>query len=109
MPQDFTLINVLRLNAGINPNDGKEVNLKKLCDYYHTNEQMLRDGLKMQNINLEDVICGQNNTMTTDADILAKNISEYWADYIESAAHKLNKQLIHSDRIAFMYNVLSRS
>lgn len=106
LPQDFTLINVLRLNAGINPNDGKEVNLKKLCDYYHTNEQMLRDGLKMQNINLEDVICGQNNTMTTDADILAKNISEYWADYIESAAHKLNKQLIHSDRIAFMYNVL---
>lgn len=72
MPQDFTLINVLRLNAGINPNDGKEVNLKKLCDYYHTNEQMLRDGLKMQNINLEDVVCGQNNTMTTDADILAK-------------------------------------
>ena len=67
---------------------------------------MLRDGLKMQNINLEDVVCGQNNTMTTDADILAKNISEYWADYIESAAHKLNKQLIHSDRIAFMYNVL---
>lgn len=50
LPQDFTLINVLRLNAGINPNDGKDVNMKKLCDYYHTDEQMLRNGLMMQNV-----------------------------------------------------------
>lgn len=106
LPQDFTLINVLRLNAGINPNDGKDVNMKKLCDYYHTDEQMLRNGLMMQNVDLDEVICGQNKTMTTEADILAKNISEYWAEHIESAAHQLNKQLIHSERISFMYNAL---
>ena len=106
LPQDFTLINVLRLNAGINPSDGKEINLKKLCDYYHTDEHMLRNGLKMQNINLDDVISGQNETMTTEADILARNISVYWLEFIDAAAYNLSKRLIHSDRIAFMYGVL---
>jgi hypothetical protein len=67
---------------------------------------MLRNGLKMQNINLDDVISGQNETMTTEADILARNISVYWLEFIDAAAYNLSKRLIHSDRIAFMYGVL---
>lgn len=108
LPQDFTLVNVLRINAGINPSDPKEANLKKLCEYYHTNEEMLRAGLKMQNIDIEDVVSGQNDTMTTEADILAKNISNYWCTYIDEASCKLSKTLIHAETIAYLYVTLFR-
>lgn len=107
-PVDFTMVNVIRLNAGITATGTRDENLQKLLNLYHTDERTIKQGLKMQNIDLEDVISGQSEVLTTEADVLAKNITDYWVSFIGEAANKVGQRLRHSDRIAGMFEVKYR-
>ena len=54
------------------------------------------------------MISGQSEVLTTEADVLAKNITDYWVSFIGEAANKVGQRLRHSDRIAGMFEVKYR-
>ena len=106
MPVDMSAINMIRLNAGIMPNDSKQVALDKLINYYGLEQQSLADNFESQGIALDDIIQGNENVPTTWADVIVLHISQLWFDRLNEAASHLEGKVNHADRIAVMLQVL---
>lgn len=101
-PKDFSAINFIRATVGINPKDGKNVNLEKLCDYFSCDEEQLERDLKDKGCTIEEVISSDSETLTTVADVVTKHIIDYWVTYLNNQAKGIENILPHADEVVFM-------
>lgn len=102
-PKDFSAINFIRASAGIDINLDKEENIEKLLDFYILdNVDELRQYLKEQGFELEDVISKEILTLSTIGDVITKHIVDYWVDHLNAKAQELTSVLPHADEVVFM-------
>lgn len=101
-PRDFTQINFIRANAGINLKDDRDTNLRKLYDFFRGNENQISADLKREGLTIEDFIDNESEAVTTVADVVTKHIVDYWIEFENSQAKNLQKILPHADEVIFM-------
>ena len=99
-PRDFSAVNFLRANAGIDPKDGKEVNLKKLLDFFGmVDKEELEEEFSGKDFTIDDIISGDGEFCTTVADVLVKHIVDYWGQELNRSANALQEYLPFTDEV----------
>lgn len=107
-PKDFNEIILIRTQAGINPNDDKQINIQRLCDYYVCDVDVLEKEFAEQGFTIEDVVSNECTVAATVADVVSNNILNYWTSFINQQVKSLEKYLPHSDEVAFMLQTLCK-
>lgn len=105
-PTDFSIVNFVRQNAGINPNDDKNLNIQKLCNFFSCDKERLEEALKEQGCSILEVVSSNTETLTTVADVVVKHIVNYWNAFINNQIKTLDGLLPHADEIVFMLAAL---
>lgn len=105
-PKDFSIINFIRKQVGINTSDNKETNIKKLCDFFGCEEYRLEEALKERGCTISEVISSETETLTTVADVVTKHIVDYWNTFINNQVKILEPMLPHSEDVVFMLAAL---
>ena len=108
VPVDFNEILLIRTQARINPSDDKELNIKKLCNYYAREIDALESLFAKKGFSIDDVISNECNVAATVADVVSNRILEYWGNFINKQVTGLDKYLPHSDDVAFMLQNLCK-
>lgn len=108
VPVDFNEILLIRTQARINPSDEKELNIKKLCNYYAREIDALESLFAQKGFSIDDVISNECNVAATVADVVSNRILEYWGNFINKQVTGLDKYLPHSDDVAFMLQTLCK-
>lgn len=107
-PKDFDEIVMVRTQAGIQPGDTKEEALRRLCDYYACDEEMLGSYFEQMGLSLDSVVDSRSTVATTVADVVANRIQDYWADFINRRILSLSKYVPHAEEVAFMLQMLCK-
>lgn len=107
-PKDFNEITLIRTQAGINPNEDKQINIQRLCDYYACDVDTLEKEWSENGFTVDDVVSNECNVAATVADVVSNNILDYWTSFINQQVKGLEKYLPHSDEVAFMLQVLCK-
>ncbi len=107
-PKDFSAINFHRINAGIDINDSREVNIKKLCDLYAMTESELKKVFADKGYSLDEIVSAETETLTTVAGVVAKHIMDHWNDYLNARSKELMMTLPHADEVVFMLISLAK-
>lgn len=105
-PTDFSLGNFIRKLTDINSNDSRQTVIEKLCDFFGCEQDKLEDELKNRGWSIADVVSNEAETLTTVADVVTKDIIDYWVNYINDKAKKLETILPHSESVVFMLSAL---
>lgn len=102
-PKDFSAINFIRANAGVDSSDTREANIAKLLSCYMLDDENdLVNYLATQGIELDDVIAGETLTLSSIGDVISKHLVEHWIDHLNATAQSLLKDLPHADEVVFM-------
>lgn len=101
-PQSVSSIKMIRALCGIDINDGREINIKKLCQRYNKSESELRSFFSEMGITLEDIISDESELLATVPDVIVKRLIEFWNNHINEQVKGISDVLPHSDEIAFM-------
>lgn len=108
-PKDFSAVNFLRANAGINPEDGKDVNLQKLLDFFAMQTRAeLEEEFADKEYTIDDVIDGEQEFCSTVSDIVTKHILEFWIQHLNTSISSLEKYLPYTDDIVLTFQTLVR-
>jgi hypothetical protein len=106
-PKDFSLINFVRIQAGIDVADSKEVNVRKLCDYFICDDiKLIEQDLKKKGCTVEEIISAETETLTTIADVVTKHIIDYWKVFLQKQVKQLEECLPQADEVVFMLTSL---
>lgn len=106
-PKDFSAVNFLRANAGIDPADGKDVNMKKLLDFFGMfSKEELEEEFRGKDFSIDDVISGDTEFCSTMADVLTKHILDYWMTDLNRSVLALEKYLPFTDEVVLMFQRL---
>ena len=108
VPVDFNEILFIRKQANINPSDDKDVNIQKLCNYYAREINELERIFSEKGFSVEDVISNECDVEATVADVVSNRILEYWGNFINKQVSGIDKELPHSDDVAFMLQNLCK-
>ena len=100
------MVNFIRKITGIDLEADKQENIQKLCDYYNCDARQIDEDLKKQGSSLEEVVSAETESLTTVADVVAKNIVEYWVSFLNKRVKKLEGILPHADDVVFMITSL---
>lgn len=99
-PRDFSAVNFLRVNASIDPKDGKEVNLRKLLDFlYMDSREELEEEFKGKDFTIDDVISGDSEFCATVSDVLTKHIIDYWGQELSRSVSAVEEYLPFTDEV----------
>lgn len=105
-PKDFSIINFIRKQVGIDSTDNKATNIQKLCDFFGCDEPRLEEALKERGCTISEVVSSETETLTTVADVLTKHIIDYWNSFINNQVKVLEPMLPHSEDVIFMLAAL---
>lgn len=108
VPKDFSNISGIRAIVGINPKDNRDTNIAKLCDYYGCSPEELNEDFKSDGFTLDDVVSGDSETLVSVADVLTKNIIQYWTEYINRSVKSIDQYLSHANEIVESLQILLR-
>lgn len=108
VPKDISNISGIRAMVGINPNDSRADNIAKLCDYYGCAPEDLEADFKSEGFTLDDVVSGDSETPATVADVVTKNIIQYWTEHINHSVKAIDQYLTHADEIVESLQTLLR-
>lgn len=107
-PKDFSVINFIRASVGINPEDGVDVNVRKLCDHYGCEAEELSGKLNVHGCSLDDLVSVEADTLTTVAGLVSNRIVERWVDFLNAQSSALEAALPHAGDIVFSILALFR-
>lgn len=108
VPVDFNEILLIRTQAKVNLSDDKQVNVRRLCDYYAKDINFLEAAFAEKGFTLDDIVTNECTVAATVADVVSKRILEYWGSFINKQVVQLEKYLPHSDDVAFMLQNLCK-
>lgn len=101
-PKDFSIINFIRKQVGINPADSKAQNIQKLCDFFSCDQARLEESLNERGCTIMEVVSSETETLTTVADVVTKHIIDYWNSFVNNQVKVLEPMLPHSEDVVFM-------
>ena len=107
-PKDFNEIILIRTMAGVDLKDGRETNIKRLCDYYACDANALEEEYKKKGFTIDDIVTNECSIAATVADVVSKEILEYWATFINKQVKEISQYLPYSDEIARMLQMLCK-
>lgn len=107
-PKDFSMINFIRIQAGIDVADSKQVNIQKLCELYG-DIKLIEQDLKKKGCSVEEVVSAETETLTTIADVVTKHIIDYWKEFLQKHVKQLEENLPHADEVVFMLTALLKN
>ena len=105
-PKDFSMINFVRKQIGINVKDDQQTNIQKLCNFFGCDIDLIEQDLKKKGCTVQEIISAESETLTTIADVVTKHIVDYWNTYLHQQGMKLEKILPHADEVVFMLTSL---
>lgn len=105
-PKDFSMINFVRKQIGINVKDDQQTNIQKLCNFFGCDIDLIEQDLKKKGCTVQEIISAESETLTTIADVVTKHIVDYWNAYLHQQVKKLEKILPHADEVVFMLTSL---
>ena len=105
-PKDFSIVNFIRKQADIDPNDNRQENIQKLCEFFGCEEEQLDNSLKEQGCSISEVVTSTTETLTTVADVVTKHIIDYWNAFINNRVKLLEPILPHAAEVVFMLSAL---
>lgn len=109
IPKDFSAVNFIRVQAGVNLDDDKEKNIARLCEHFTCDEPRLKEVLAKQGFTIDDVILQPSEDLGSEAAILSKRILEYWDDFLNSQVNKLDALLPHPSELVLTFQKLGRA
>ena len=109
VPKDLNEISLIRTQAKINPSDDRDVNIKKLCQYYACDIEELESDFAKEGFSVEDVVSNECNVLTTVADVVSNRVLEYWDSFINKQVSALEKYIPYPDEVAFMLQNLCKN
>ena len=108
-PKDFGVINFYRASAGIDVDDPRDVNVRKLLDYlYIDTEEEAEDYFRKAGFSLEDVLSDDVWTLASLGDVVNKHIIDYWIEHLNDTAKDLSEILPYADEVVYMLIKLFR-
>ncbi len=107
-PKDFNEIILIRTMAGVDLKDNKETNIKRLCDYYACDANILEEEYKKKGFTIDDIVTNECSIAATVADVVSKEILEYWATFINKQVKAISRYLPYSDEVALMLQTLCK-
>lgn len=105
-PKDFSIVNFIRAQVGIDPTDNKQTNIQKLCAFFSCDVPQLEEDFAKQGCSVAEVISSETETLTTVADVVTKHIIDYWNAFVNNRVKVLEPILPHSDEVIFMLTAL---
>lgn len=105
-PKDFDIINFIRKQANIDPNDDRDINIEKLCKHFGKDAENLDQDFKKKGCSINEVISSTTERLTTVADVVTKHIIDYWNDFINNQVKILEPMLPHAAEVVFMLAAL---
>lgn len=109
IPKDFSAVNFIRVQAGVNLDDDKEKNIARLCEHFTCDEARLKEVLAKQGFTIDDVVLKPSEDLGSEAAILSKRILEYWDDFLNSQVEKLDTLLPHSSELVLTFQKLGKA
>lgn len=107
-PKDFNEIILIRTMARVDLKDNRETNIKRLCDYYACDANVLEEEYKKKGFTIDDIVTNECSIAATVADVVSKEILEYWAAFINKQVKEIAQYLPYSDEIALMLQMLCK-
>ena len=106
-PKDVATINMLRYRWGINPEDGKEVNLQKLLQVHEAgSREELEELFADRPYSVEDILTGDEEIVATKSDLIVKHILDCWMKQMNKSVKSLSTYLPFTEEIVLMYKTL---
>lgn len=102
-PLDFSAINFVRAQAGMDLHLNRDENVGRLMKYlFIDSEEELDDYfVKEYGFTLDEALTSETLTLTTVGDVVMKHIVDYWIDHLNSQSNKLTELLPHADEVVF--------
>lgn len=102
-PTDFSAINFVRAQAGVDLTLTKEQNAERLMQYlFLDSEEELNSYLKKEyGSNLDELLTVESFTLSTIGDVVTKHIVDHWVDHLNSQSAKLCDHLPHADEVVY--------
>lgn len=108
-PKDFGAINFFRASAGIDVNDPRELNIRKILDYlFLDTEEEAEEYFSKSGFTLEDVLSDDVWTLSSTGDVVTKHIIDYWIEHLNDTAKELTDTLPYADEVVYMLIKLFR-
>lgn len=104
-PKDFNEVILIRTQAGVNPNEDKQLNIKRLCDYYACDITTLEKEFAENGFTVDDVISNECNIAATVADVVSNNILDYWAVFINKQVKGLENIFLILTKLLLCFKV----
>lgn len=109
-PRDFSVINFIRANAGIDLSASRETNLKRLLDFFGAiSEDDVTEELAAQGLTIEDIVSGEENFCATVSDVITKHILGYWMENLDNSLPFLNTQLPFAEEVVMAFKTLVKT
>ena len=105
-PQDRTPINILRTSAKILTTDDRDTCIEKLCDHFKCDYEALSEVLRRNGLEIDNVVNGEDNILTTMQDVVVKHIYDLWINHLNDAIRLYENSIRYSDKIVAMYATL---
>ena len=107
-PKDFSAVNFIRANAGINPEEGKDINLQKLLDFFGMQSRIeLEEEFVDKDYTIDDVIdIVRSRIQRFYAHIVTKHILDFWVQHLNTSISALEKYLPYTDDIILTLQTL---
>lgn len=102
-PLDFSSINFLRAQAGIDLSGDRTVNIERLMRYMlmDTEEDLDRYFSKEYGFTLDEVLTTESFTLSTIGDVVTKHIIDQWVEHLNDQSRRLTDMLPHADEVVF--------
>lgn len=108
-PKDFSAVNFIRAQAGIDLKDSKENNIVRLCKHFTCDKERLSEVLSKQGFSIDDVVTKQDEDLGSEAAILSKRILEYWDEFLNNRVELLDSLLPHSSELVLTFQKLGKA
>lgn len=109
IPKDFSAVNFIRVQAGINLDDDKEKNVARLCEHFTCDEARLKEVLEKQGFTIDDIVLKPSEDLDSEAAILSKRILEYWDNFLNNQVEKLDALLPHASELVLTFQKLGKA
>ena len=106
-PRDYSAINFLRANIGIDPHDDKNLNLEKLFNFFGvSSKEELVEEFNGKDYTIDDVISNELEFSATVSDVITKHILSCWMEHLNEAVRSLSKYIPFPEEVIMTFQTL---
>ena len=106
-PRDFSAVNYLRVAIGIDPSDGRDINLQKMMDYYAVSSiDELKEMYADKDYTVDDVISNGHEFCATEADVITKHVLNRWIEHLNESVKSISQYVPFPEEVILTFQTL---